>query len=88
MGLLSLMRLLCRQENDGVQSGGVFVIETFGDTPEEYLARKERSHRNGGWHIEHRPDGVLHAWKTYPASGRRRDPNAILRKDRYMWLEE
>lgn len=82
------MRLLCRQENDGAQSGDVFEIDTFGASAEEYLERKVTSHDSKGWHVERRPDGVVHAWKTYPASNRRKDPNAILRKDRYMWLAD
>lgn len=81
------MRLLCRQENDGVQSGGVFEIDTFGAPPEDYLARKESSHRGRGWTVTRQSDGSVHAFKTYPASEQRKDPNAPRRKDRYMWLE-
>lgn len=83
------MRLLGRQENDGEQSGDVYeIVPLEGLTPEQMLERKVESHAGRGWRVERRPDGVVHAWKTYPASNRKIDPNAVLRKDRYMWLEE
>ena len=80
-----MARLLCRQENDGVQSGDVFEVATFGKTPDEYLALKDQSHRVG-WTVSVASKQV-HAFKTYPAAERSKDPNLPGRIDRWFWVE-
>jgi hypothetical protein len=83
------MRLLGRQDNDGVQSGDTYeIVPLPGLTPEQMLARKEQSHNGRGWTVIRRPDGTVHAFKIYPASERRKDPGVPRRKDRYMWLTD
>lgn len=77
-------RLLCRQENDGVQSGDVFeIVPQDGLSAEEYLERKASSHGDKGWTVTRTPGG-LHAFKVYSKRG---TPTAPRRKDRYLWLE-
>lgn len=77
-----MARLLCRQLNDGVQSGEAFEIDTFGADPEEYLQRKIESALGNGWEVEDADNGV-HLWKEYPS-----EVGTLDRKDRFMWVDD
>lgn len=82
-----MSRLLCRQHNEGVQSGDVFEIPIFeGLTPREMLERKAQSHRRYGWTVTMHGDSFT-AYKVFTRAEQGNDPNAPLRKDRRIWLE-
>lgn len=75
---------MCRQLNDGVQSGDVFEIALPDDvTAEEYLAVKVESAYDKGWLAEPAPEGGWHVWKEYEDV----PEGTPTRKDRFMWVD-